>query len=352
MRAGDRAAALTFATRAFEAQPRSAWVAEQLFRVQTQQGAWDLAQKTIASQRRAGGLNREAAARREAVLLAAEALAADAAGEKEQALKLAEKAMAQAPGLVPMVVLVAQHKAEAGQSWASASMLEKAWRVHPHPDIAAAYAKLKPEETPEQRSRRLIGLAEFNADHVESRLLIAGEALKLGEVRRAKRTLAPALEMPGARVLMMMSEIALQGGNGAAEAQAFRARAVMAPRDGQWVCQECNRARPNWTPVCDGCGAFDTAVWGPTETLAAGELVPVPADVMADWAKDDGALVEVEAEVVALSTAPPPEKANPEVPPSPPASVPTETEAAAPFVPPRPPDDPGPDLGEERKSAF
>jgi len=329
---GDRAAALAFATRAFEMKPRAPWVAEQLFRIQTQSGAWDLARKTITSARRTGRLSNEEARRREGVLAACDALSADAGGDRDRAFTFAQRALALAPGLTLMAVFAAKEQAARGQHWAASGTLESAWRVHPHPDLARAYAALKQGETPVQRARRLMGLAEFNPGHVESRLLVASEALALGEVRRARRALRPALDGGSARVLMLMSEVTLKGGEGEAEAHAFRARAVTAPRDAQWTCRECGRERAEWAPICDSCGGFDTAVWGSEGAIATADLVEAPAEHEAlDWRGDlaESSLARVASQV------------QHEGPPRPHPAAEEKDEEIEIFVPPRQPDDPG-----------
>jgi HemY protein len=347
---GDREAALAFATRAFEMEPRAAWVAEQLFRVQTQSGAWDLARKTIASARRTGTLSVEDSRRREGVLAAAEALCADAQGERERAFELAQKALALAPGLTPMAVFLAKEQLSRAQHWAASGTIETAWRVHPHPDLARTYAGLKPGETPVQRARRLMGLAEFNPGHVESRLLVAGEALGLGEVRRARRALRPAVDGGSARVLMLMSEIALKGGEGEAEAQAFRARAVTAPRDAQWTCRECGRERGDWVPICDACGGFGTAIWGSEGAVAAVDLVAAPAEHEAlDWRGDlaEAAVPAAQASQLRDEAQRPAAELD-RVGATPADLVPEAEGEIEIFVPPRQPDDPGTEDSESR----
>jgi HemY protein len=335
MSQGDREAALAFATRAFEMRPRAEWVAEQLFRIQTQSGSFDLARKTIASSRRSGTLTSDEARRREGVVAAAEAITADRKGDRDRAFELAQKSLVLSPGLVPMAVMAAREQAARGQLWAASGTIETAWRIHPHPDLSRAYSALKPGETPVQRARRLMGLAEFNPGHVESRLLVAAEALALGEVRRARRALRPALEDASARVLMLTSEISLKGGEGEAEAQAFRARAVMAPRDAQWSCRDCGRERAEWAPICDACGGFDTLVWGSEGRVAAFDLVSAPAEHEAlDWRGD---LAEAAAPRAPASPVPA------ATPPVPVADLDRSEEEIEIFVPPRQPDDPGPE---------
>lgn len=342
MRQGDRAAALAFVTRAFDARPRSAWLGEQLFRVQTQSSSWDLARKTIASMKRTGGLTGQAARRREGVIMAAEALSIDSAGDRELAITFAHKALSLAPGITPLVTMIARAQAAEGQVWRASGIIEAAWRVNPHPDLARIYRTLKAGETDQQRARRVMGLAEFNPNHVESRLLVAQEALSIGEFRRARRALLPAVDAGSARVLMLMAEIALKAGGGEAEAQAFRDRAVGAPRDGRWVCSACAHERDEWAAVCDKCGAFDTFNWGAQGSLAGTGLAVASSLPGIDWKED----ADLSPPRSASAEAPAPPEASsalidipPPLEPFVQPGVPEATEAA--YEPPRQPDDPG-----------
>jgi len=191
-----------------------------------------------------------------------------------------------------------------------------------------------------------MGLAEFNPGHVESRLLVAAEALSLGEVRRARRALRPAVDSGSARVLMLMSEVALKGGEGEAEAQAFRTRAVNAPRDAQWRCSECGRERADWSLICDACGAFATTVWSSEGAVATVDVVAAPAEHEAlDWRGDFSEKTATPAVGSQLQETPAATRENVEQ--EPPAEEP-EIEI---FVPQRQPDDPGPEDSESRQGS-
>jgi len=56
---------------------------------------------------------------------------------------------------------------------------------------------------------------------------------------------------------------AVERGEGADEkvVRGWLARAVTASRGPQWVCDNCGNVHAAWTPVCKGCGAFDTLTW-------------------------------------------------------------------------------------------
>src|SRR5262249_34033442 len=140
--------------------------------------------------------------------LAAEAQAM-LAQDRTRALTLSEEAVRLSPALTSAASLAARLLGEDGRSWRAQAIIENAWAQAPHPDLAAAYAKLKPEESPRERASRLMGLAERNAPHIESRLLTAQQWLALKDWTQARAALADLPERtPSARVAALMAEIA------------------------------------------------------------------------------------------------------------------------------------------------
>ena len=69
-------------------------------------------------------------------------------------------------------------------------VVEACWATSPHPDLADVYASVKPDETHEERVKRLVNLAHLNRDHFE-RVLEAEEAVHDKDWSAARRILAP-----------------------------------------------------------------------------------------------------------------------------------------------------------------
>lgn len=332
MRRGDNGAALDFAQRAAQERPKTPWVVNALFELQSARGDWAGAARALEAQTKAKVIAPSVAARRRAVLLTGEALDLEGRGEGVEALAKAMAALQLAPGLVPAAVLASRHLIAEGRAWKAAGILEQAWAQNPHPDLAAAYADLKPEESREARARRLLGLVELNPSHPESRLLAAAQAVATGDFGTAREALEPLLSpMPTARTCALMADVE-QGETGdAARVREWLARSVRAPRDAAWVCEACGAPSALWRPVCPSCAAFDTLAW-----RSAGEAmlaVGAPLD------PDDAALARV------LYRGPESEAARPPLRADTPTPRPTETPRDLPAVygPPWPPDDPGPD---------
>ena len=52
-------------------------------------------------------------------------------------------------------------------------VIKKAWEMEPHPDLAAAFAEIEPNETPAERLKRFKALTAIKPNHPETRLLVA-----------------------------------------------------------------------------------------------------------------------------------------------------------------------------------
>jgi HemY protein len=140
--------------------------------------------------------------------------------------------------------------------------LTTAWSANPHPDLAAAYAAIEPDETPAERRARFSKLTAAKPDDPESRLLLAELALADEDFPAARKALGDLAEShPTTRSLAVMA--AIERGQGAPDAvvRGWLAKALNASRGPQWICAKCNQVHEAWEPVCGNCGAFDTLDW-------------------------------------------------------------------------------------------
>lgn len=315
VRKGKQAEALGFVERAFELQPETPWVFNALFELQSAVGEWAGAAQTLEQSVKSKHIAADVAKRKRAVLYTEQALDAERKGEGEEAENWGEKAAGLSPALIPASVLSAKHHIREGNLWKAAEVIEKAWTVEPHPDLAEVYAKarkvppsddailseadLKKDEKAE--ARWLKGLADFNKDHIESRLLRASQDIKLGRARAARKVLKGLAEnYPTVRVCQLMAELeaAGDGEDAARAAKRWLSKAVSAPRDAHWMCETCGREARVWSSTCNNCGAFDSLSWkAPADLVADLELEPV--DLSDDEPEDAPAPAPTVEDVVA-----------------------------------------------------
>ena len=185
-RLGDRTAARHYAARAVEAAPQLGWAAEVSLEEKAEAHEWDEALRLVEAQKSTVQIERDAAARRRAVLLTAKALdtlEADPTGAKAAALE----AHKLAPALVPAAVAAARAAFRLGDVRKGAKVLEAAWKQEPHPEIADAYVHARPGDSTHDRLDRAKKLQALKRNHAESALAVARAALDAGEFALARR---------------------------------------------------------------------------------------------------------------------------------------------------------------------
>jgi HemY protein len=253
--------ALSFATRAHALRPKAAGAASALFDLRVARQEWQEAQALVAQAARAKIISPDIARRRRGVLLAAEAVEDDRNGDAA-ALSHALEALGFAPSLTPAALIAARHLTREGRAWRAQDIIEAAWAQAPHPELAEAYAAIRPDDDRDSRAARMAGLANLNPNHRESRLILAEQAITTRHWSDARAALAPlAEEFAGVRVCSLMADLA-QGEEDPMTAQIWRARAARAPRDAQWVCARCGWSSALWAPTCPSCRTFDAFSWG------------------------------------------------------------------------------------------
>jgi HemY protein len=320
------------------------------------------------------------------VLLTAQAYEAQES-DASQARAMATEASKLAPGLVPAAVLGARLAASDGDWRKGAKLLETAWRLQPHPDIAELYAHLRPGGSARDRLARIKHLTRHATSIPEAALARARAALEAKEFAAARSAIAPLLAQPTRRVALLMAELEQAESGHEGRAREWMARALRAAPDHAWTADGIVSDR--WMPVSPVTGRLDAFEWKvPLEQIShAGDVIdglPVTSDAEARWLAAPEARVAADEIVedadvdagapppdhdsVAVASAPPPDAKPVAMPEAAPArartsvvdiaAVPSPPEKARPLAgaaAPRPvragtvipmvhaPDDPGPE---------
>lgn len=232
MRANDATAAAEHAERAFRLRPNAEWAFRSVFDLALERAAWGEARAALELAQKNHVVEGEDVRRSKAALLAADAYAANAAGDSATALREAEEAAKLAPDFAPAAVLAARRLAATGKTGRAEKVLEAAWKERPHPAIAVAYADLKPRDDANARAERLSRLADLSPFEEESILLRAEQNIVLEDWAAAREGLEQILtRRPTARAFSLMAA-AVEGETGSASAaRPFYSRAATAPRE-------------------------------------------------------------------------------------------------------------------------
>jgi HemY protein len=271
--------------------------------------------------------------RKRAVLLAARAQAlADIDRDTSRALVL--ESVKLAPDLVPAAALAGRRLAESGETRKARKILETAWTINPHPDIAESYANLRLGDSARERLARMQKLADKVPGQLEGALAVARAALDAREFTTARAALAPYLSAPTRRVATLMADIEETEHGDEGRVREWMTRAMRASGDPVWTADGVVSER--WLPVSPN-GRLDGFEWK-VPLAEIGVSRPV---------------IEVVPPVAETITATPPET-KPE-PPAERLGKTAKSKASAKAKPVEPviplvhaPDDPGPDSGFDR----
>jgi HemY protein len=264
---GDSETARKLAEKAHALKPRHGEVQDVLLRLQAQAQDWSGARNTLNAKLKSGNLPRDVFRRRDAVLALSEARDILDEGTPIESRERAIEANRQSPDLVPAAAMAARAYVDAGKPRYATRVLKKAWESQPHPDLAAAFAAIAPDETADQRLKRFSTLTKVHPEHAETRLVLAELLIFIEDFPEARRVLGD-LTVGGADARALTLMAAIERGEGASDAvvQGWLAKALSAPRGPQWMCDNCQSIHNEWAPVCGHCNGFDTFSWRAPET--------------------------------------------------------------------------------------
>ncbi|MEO0828965.1 MAG: heme biosynthesis HemY N-terminal domain-containing protein, partial [Pseudomonadota bacterium] len=143
---GDTDTALKLAEKAFALKPKHAEMQDTLLQLQAQGQDWTGARKTLSAKLRYGSLPRDVHRRRDAVLALSESMEQTVEGQDTEASANAIEANRLSPHLVPAAVLAARAHIREGKPKYAARVIRAAWDHEPHPELAAAFAEIEPDE--------------------------------------------------------------------------------------------------------------------------------------------------------------------------------------------------------------
>ena len=339
-RRDDAQAARLFAEEAAKAAPAPAWAGQAVLDYRCAAADW--AGALAALDHMKGALEKADYRRQRAVLLTARALALEEI-DRDAARAAVLEAVKLAPDLVPAAALAGRRLAEAGEPRKARKILEKAWAINPHPDIAEAYANLRLGDSARERLARMQKLADKVPGQLEGALAVARAALDAREFAGARAALAPYLSAPTRRVATLMAEIEESEHGDEGRVREWMGRAMRASGDPVWTADGVVSER--WMPVSPN-GRLDGFEWKvPLAEIGVSrpviEVAPPPPKPAAEP-------IELAPPV---PKAPPAPQTKPEPPPRKSAKSAAKAKPVEPVIPlVHAPDDPGPDSAPGERS--
>ena len=291
---GDMEKARLLAERTVAKNPDLPWASRAMLALQSAEQDWAGAARTLENQRRAGTITKAEEDRRRAVVLTAQAADLEDR-DPDEALSLAERAHKIAPDLVPAAVIAARILSGRANTRKAARVLEKTWKLSPHPDVAEVYAFLRAGDSPQDRQARISSLISKSSGGLEGTLAMARAAIDAQDWRDARNALTGVIDdRPPVRVCELMAEIEEGEYGDKGKAREWLSRAVHAPRDPVWVADA--HVSSTWLPVSPVTGELDAFEWKvPVEGLTHAPEADIVAEEIAEMAEADIAPVVVDA---------------------------------------------------------
>ncbi|MGI9464694.1 MAG: heme biosynthesis protein HemY, partial [Aestuariivirgaceae bacterium] len=258
-KSGDDDAARRHAERALRLNPALAWASEAVMVYRSGEADWPAAIHLSESQRKSGIVDRDRSNVLRAVVLTAQALAAETS-DAEAAADLAGKAHKLDPSLIPAAVVAGRVLAQQGALRKAAKILETTWKLNPHPDIAEVYRHARMGDSTTDRLLRTRDLLAVFHGGEEGALALATAAVEALDWKTARNALQPyCKDRPAARICLLMAEIE-QGEHGdQGRSREWLARAVRAPNNPAWTAD--GFVSEDWLPVSPTTGKLGVFEW-------------------------------------------------------------------------------------------
>ena len=344
-RRDDSAAARRVAEEAAKMQPSLAWAGQAVLDDRCAAADWTGALEALEHMK--GGLEKADYRRKRAVLLTARALALDDI-DRDASRAAVLEAVKLAPDLVPAAALAGRRLAETGDQRRAGKILNAAWKINPHPDIAEAYANLRFGDTARARLTRMQTLADKVPGQLEGALAVVRAALDAREFGIARAALAPYLSAPTRRTATLMAEIEEAEHGDEGRVREWMGRAMRASGDPVWTADGVVSDR--WLPVSPN-GRLDGYQWRvPLAEIGVSrpviETIEPPSSPPLQAAELAEAVEPVVQPVSGLQVTEVTPAPVPEEPIRKPAKAAAKAKPVEPVIPlVHAPDDPGPDSG-------
>ena len=294
---GDTEVALKLAEHAFALKPRHGETQDVLLKLQAGQEDWRGVRTTLTAKLKHGSLPKDVHKRRDAVFALSQSRDLRAEGKLEEAQIYAVEANRLAPGLVPAALLSAEGHQEQKNVKQASRILRAAWQLAPHPDLAAGFAALAPDEASVARLKRFGQFTKGTESHPETKMLMAELYVAMADFDAARQALGDLAKTdPTMRALTILA--AIERGDGADDQSVRRllTQAISAQRDPQWICDNCGHVHHDWEPVCLNCEAIDSIAWKrpPMSEAVSPDMLPLIVGHMARSDEDFPPLLEPE----------------------------------------------------------
>lgn len=251
---------IKYARRAYLINPKSDWIYNNLFKLESKLGNWREAEKILRNSKQSNIEKDKDINRKISITIYQQAKNFNE-GEDQAKLKKYIDAFNLSPDLIPLSVDLAKLYYVNNKIRKANKVLEKTWHLNPHPDIYDLFKNINKFETSEKFLRRTIKLSEFlDNSNIEVCLSKAEAYYLCKDFHNARETLTPLIDRKiDKRSYNLMAKIAEEeNGPLAAKDWYESTEGLLLPL---WICKNCEFSNNIWEPFCSKCNSFDSFDW-------------------------------------------------------------------------------------------
>lgn len=261
---GQLDTALTYARKALDMHARQPWILKTVYDLEVKLRHWNEAEKMLIKAEKLSVLTNEQAKSDRVAMLLYQAETLEQQNKIDQAIKKALQAHKIDHASVPAALAAAKLSLKKEKPRAAVKIIEESWSVNPHPELAALWIKLAPENTSKDSGRRLRWmekLVSINTTGSEAYLAAASAAIDDNIWGEAEKHLDAAEQIrTGARLYRLRAKLE-EKQNRIEAAKTWHETAANAPADPVWVCKATGRIYDHWSSIAQPHGSFNTIIW-------------------------------------------------------------------------------------------
>ena len=266
---GSIADAGALTERALKLYPKHPFVLRMIYDMALRQRHWERAQGLLGKIERLRAMEPEKIKGERVALLLQQAVEAKDAAP----LSLLRRAYSTDPSFVPAAQFLARYYLEHKKRRNAVSVLEKIWKVNPHPCFLPLWKDAMPQGKAHDSAARLRWfdrLIAMQPSNMEARMAAASAAMDEHMWGVAREYLDDAAGLGSSAKLYHLRARLAQAQNRPDEAALMLRRAADASPEKMWVCRESGHIYDGWSPVAEPHGSFNTIIWDYPRPLRAG----------------------------------------------------------------------------------
>ena len=262
---GDTDGSLALAEKALALHPKQPWILKIVYDLRIRNKRWKLAYDVLIKIEKYGAVASAQIRSDRMALLLAQGDDAAHNGIVNDAKEYFSKALKIDPSFAPAATRLAGIYVHGLHFRKARSLIEKAWKIAPHPDLFESWCKLiepKRAEDAIAQVRWAEKLMKLNPQSAQGWIGTARAAMAASLWGEARAFLQRAEMIEQSPVLYKLyAELEDRTDGDRHAMRDWLLKASTAPPPKVWICRQSGRVYPAWSPVAEPHGSFNTIVW-------------------------------------------------------------------------------------------